>query len=160
MGVHKPHPDSLLVGDHRVTLVGLRDALREASSAALPDRDAAVDSLIESLSRENYIPDVERESYRKALTREYLRQRGEDFGGFLSEVPVTVQGDAGPQREGFTRTVASILAEMDLRPLVTFEPPVAGHPSPRLVINDQIVVEGTLRREQIKAAISRSISGW
>ena len=155
MGAHKPHPDSLLVGDHRVTLVGLRRALEEAASA-----EAAVTSLMTSLSRENYIPDGERESYRRALTREYLRHRGEDFGEFLSEIPVTVRGEAGAQLEGFTVAVRAILAEMDLRPLVTFEPPVAGEPSPRLVINDQLVVEGTLRREQIKAAISRSISGW
>ena len=160
MGAHKPHPDSLLVGDHRVTLVGLRDALRETASAPHPDREAAVTSLMTSLSRENYIPDGERESYRRALTREYLRHRGEDFGEFLSEIPVTVRGEAGAQLEGFTVAVRAILAEMDLRPLVTFEPPVAGEPSPRLVINDQLVVEGTLRREQIKAAISRSISGW
>lgn len=160
MGHHKPLSDQILVGTHLVTLVGLRDALREASSRRLPGREAVVDFLVEVLSAENYIPDTRLELYRTALWREVLRLRGEDFSDFLSEIPVTVLGDPGEGRDRFVERVESVLEELELRPVITFAPPASRNPEPQLVIDDQVVVAGLLGRAEIKAAVDRSISGW
>ena len=88
---------TILVGLHRVGLVGFRDALAAAAASGLDDREAIVDSLVETLASENYIPDPGDEAFRIALWREFLRHRGQDFRAFFSEVAVTVR--AGDRQE-------------------------------------------------------------
>lgn len=160
MGHHKTLSNQILVGTHLVTLVGLRDALREAASRKLPGREAVVDFLVEVLSAENYIPDSRLELYRTALWREVIRSRGEDFSAFYSEIPVTVRAEEGEPRDRFVETVGSVLAELELRPVFSLSPPSGGEPSPQLVIDDQVIVSGLQGRAEIKAAVDRSISGW
>lgn len=160
MGHHGRRSDQILVGTHLVTLVGLRDALRETASRKLGDRETVVDFLMEVLSAENYVPDHQVELYRVALWREYLRFQGEDFSAFLSEIPVTVRGKPGEPRERFVESVGSVLAELELRPVISYSPPEGQGPSPQLVIDDQLIVAGLLSRAEIKAAVDKSLSGW
>lgn len=152
--------DQVLVGTDRIKLTGLRETLKKIRSSGLTDPDAVVDRVMEELGGENYIPPGREPLYRTAVWREYLRLLGEDYSAFLSEMPVTVQADPGEERDRFETLLVSVFAEFELKPVVTHTTAPEGGPQPRLIVRDEVVAEGDLRREELKAAVSRSISGW
>ena len=155
-----PRVSQVLVGLHRIGYLGLADAIRKAADAGLDDRDAVVESLLDALAAENYLPDRSDPLVRTALWREYFRHRGEDYSEFLSEVEVVVCGNPGDDRDAFVRTLHEVLAEIDLKPSITFAGPAREGRNPQLVIRDEIVVAGILGIDRFRTAVRRSVSGW
>jgi hypothetical protein len=152
--------NTILVGLHRVGLVGLEEALKKASESGLADREELIELLLDTLTGENYVPETQREAFGLALWREYLRYRGEDFSEFLSEIEVTVRGEEGERRDAFVETLGSVFREIELKPLIVFAPPAEPGPNPQLVINDEIIVRGVQSRQAFKTAVRRSITDW
>ena len=150
----------VLVGLHRIGIVGLHEALRKAEETGVTGRDAIVDRAMAHLSRHNYIPDAQVDNYRIAVWREYLRGRGEDFSGFYSEVPVTVRGEAGDERDRFIGLVRGVLAELELRPMLTVTPAVRGETNPQLDIGGATIVRGMPSYRALKQAVRQSLSDW
>jgi hypothetical protein len=155
-----PGVTSVLVGLHRIGLMGLRSALEEVAGSGLTDRDAIVDRLTESVLKENYVPDPRSEDFRTALWREYLRYKGEDFSDFYTEVAVTVRGEPGAEREQFVKMLCSILAEFELKPVVTFSASEQEGRHPQLVIDGETIVRGLQNRSSFRTAVSKSITDW
>jgi len=148
----------VLVGLHRVGIVGLRDAIRRAEASGLEDRGELVDLMMEELAPRNYMPAHQLELYRTAVWREYLRSRGEDLSALYSEIPVTVRGPAGEGRDRFVERIASALAGFELRPEVTFEPSSGG--GLELVVRDEPIADAGQSRRSLEAAIRRAVSDW
>jgi len=150
----------VLVGLHRVGIVGLQHALRLAESSETTEREAIVDLMIASLEAENYIPDQQRAEYRVALWREFLRHRGEDLSEFYSTVDVTVRGDCDDTRERFVAMTQEVLSEFELRARVDFAPPGVDGPNPQLWIDEHAVVKGMIGREAFTTQVRRTLSDW
>ena len=150
----------VLVGLHRVGIVGLHEALRKAGEGGSTERDAIVDQAMAHLSRHNYIHDAQVDDYRIAVWREYLRGRGEDFSAFYSEVPVTVRGEAGDELDRFIGLVRVVLAELELRPMLTVTPAFGGETNPRLAIGGATIVRGMPSYRALKQAVRQSLSEW
>ncbi len=160
MKCRDPRITEVLVGMNRVGLVGLRDALREVDEAGLTAREAIVESLLDSLAADNFVANRRDELYRTMLWREYLRYKGRDFSEFFSEVPVTVRGEPGEERDRFVATMTSILGELELKPSVAFAAADPEGPNPQLVINNETIVRGFPLRDRFKTAIVKSTSHW
>jgi len=150
----------ILIGLDRIGIVGLSDALQAADASGLDDREALVDLMLEVLRPRNYIPDEQVELYRIALWRELLRHRGQDFRSLYSEIPVTVCGEPGPDRDRFEEAAAAALALFELRPAFSLEPPREGEPNPQLIIGDGVVARGPQTRRSMENAVRRSLSDW
>ncbi len=150
----------VLVGLQRVGLVGLREAVAHAAAVGSPDREAVVDRMHAELAQRNYIPDPRDEAYRTALWREYLRHTGGDFRAFLSEVAVTVTGPAGAVRERFVEQVRTVLAKLELQPVVDFEAGAGDEPIPTLVIRGERIATADQSRPSLEVAIRHSVSDW
>jgi len=150
----------ILVGLHRVGVVGLRDALKLVEASGLDDREQLVDLMVGELAGDNYIPDGQVEAFRVALWRELLRHRGEDFSPFFEPVAVTVRGRPGEERDRFAELVRSVLAAFELRAEVTFEDHPGDGPSPQLLIGGEIVARGPHDRRRLEGAVRRSLTDW
>ncbi len=150
----------ILIGLHRVGLEGLHEAFETADAAGGVDRETLLDLMMEIVERRNFVPPAAAEDYRRALWREYLRHRGEDFSAYFSEIEVVVRGEPGDARDDFVRSLESVFAEHELRPVVTFEPPAAEGPSPQLVIAGETVTRGAASRPRLRQAVRRQISDW
>lgn len=150
----------ILIGLDRIGIVGLADAIEAAESSGLEDRAALVELMLEALRPRNYIPDDQIERYRPALWRELLRHRGQDFRALFSEIPVTVYGEPGLDRDRFVEAVVAALALFELRPAVGFAPPREGEPNPQLVIRGEVVARGAQSRRSMENAVRRTLSDW
>lgn len=152
--------NTVLVGLHRIGLVGLKEALERADAAGSLDQYRRIDLIIEILAGENYIPDRETPELRTAVWREYLRFKGEDFTEFFSEIAVTVRGPEDDTRDTFVDMLESVFGDFELRPVMTFDTePVEGK-SPQLIIDDDLIVGGLKSRRNFKMAVRRSITDW
>lgn len=147
----------VLIGLQRIGLAGLWEVIKEAERSGLADDAELLDRMMESLSELNYIPDSHEEEYRRAVWREYLRSRGEDYREFLSEIQVVVRGEA---REDLVADLEAVFAEHDLKPVVSPEPAEPGAPSPELVIDGETVIAGPTSRQRLRRAIQKQISDW
>jgi hypothetical protein len=150
----------ILIGLHRVGIVGLYDAIQLAQDSGLEQRDAIVDLIIDALRAKNYIPDGQVGDYRPALWREYLRHRGEDFTELYSEVPVTVRGEPGDDRERFVELTRAAMARFELRPAIDFAPAAADGPNPQLVIGGEVVAVEPQTPRGLEDAVRKSLSDW
>ncbi len=150
----------VLVGLHRVGVVGLHGALVEAEQSGHQSREAIVDFLRARLARDNYLPERQREEYDVALWREYLRHRGADFRDFLSQVEVTVQGEPGEERDRLVAMAEPVFENFELRPVFRFEPCESGEAGVRLLIGDHEIVQGCPTADRFKVALRRSLSDW
>ena len=130
----------ILVGLNRVGIVGLGDALKQIDAEGLTEREAIVDRLIETLSPDNYLPESQREAFRIALWREYLRFKGRDLRPFYSEIDVTVRSEPGDERDRFVDL--TIQGAVDPLPE---EQRIRGHA--RFVAPTTLEVDGRLRVE-------------
>lgn len=148
----------VMVGLHRVGFVGLREIFEEATRSGLQGREELVDVIVARLAEKNYVPAPDSPDLRDAMWREYLRYRGRDFSPFFSKVDIIVRGEPGDERDRFVGLVRDALAELELQPVVTFEPPAG--PSPQLVIRGEVVASGTQTRRGMYAALRRTLSGW
>ena len=150
----------VLVGLHRVGIVGLQQAFERVSTVGLHGRDADVDSLLAELAADNFIPAGQEEAYRTALWREYLRFLGKDFSEFLSQIEVTVRGEPGEDRDDLVELFISVLAEFERRPVIAFAEAGDAEPTPQLVIGEETVARGVPSRRSLKAIIRQRLSDW
>ena len=138
-------------------LIGLHDALKKTDDLGPDDREAVVDRMMEVLGPLNYFPDGQIAAYRVAFWREFMRHRARDFSAWYSELPVTVRGEPGDERDRFVALVKEILAAHELKPVFTL---AAGGRSPELVINDEVVASGPQNRASLDRAVRRTLSHW
>jgi hypothetical protein len=149
----------ILVGTHRVGIVGLRSCLRTVNDSDFEDREAIVDFMMEELGASNFIPDPRVEEYRMAVWREYLRHRGEDFSEFFSEIPVVIRGGSDDERGRLARMITAVLAEHELRPSLSFAP-AEGDDELRLEIRGEEVVRGAATLNGLRKAVRHRLSDW
>lgn len=150
----------ILIGLHRVGIVGLHNAIRSAEDSKLLDREAIVDLMLENLRLSNYIPDEQTDAYRPALWREYLRYRGEDISDLYTPVPVIVRGEASDDRDRFVEMMRTAMALFELRPDITFAPADTDGTHPVLVIGEDVVARGAQSQRGMEKAIRQSLSDW
>jgi len=150
----------VLVGLHRVGMVGLRQACEKVTAAGLAGREEIVDCLQAELAADNFIPKAQVEAYHTALWREYLRFVGEDFSEFFSEIEVTVRGEPGDDRDRLAGLCASVLGDFELRPVAEFADADEAGPNPQLVIGGTTVARGLPSRKSLKATIRQRLSDW
>jgi len=150
----------ILIGLHRVGIVGLHDAIAAAEASGLTERKAVVDLMLDVLRPNNYIPDNQVDDYRPALWREVLRHRGEDISELYTAVPVTVHGVPGEDRDRFVAMTRSAMALFELRPDVGFAPADAKGPNPVLIIGGDVVARGPQSQRGMEKAIRQSLSDW
>ncbi len=160
MGCRTFGVSQVLVGLHRVGVVGLAGALAEVDRMAPSDENAAVELLLELVAADNYVAPAQRDEYRRALRRELLRHRGADFTAYLSEVPARLRMEPGPERDRVVSLLEESLAEVELRPLLVEEIPEWPDAPPELVLNGELVLRGDVGRERLRAAIRQSLSDW
>jgi len=151
--------DTVLIGLRRVGLVGLREALRKLDEEPRLEEDAAVERLLEVLRRRNYIPEEHEEAYRRALGRELRRSRGGDLRPLFEEIAVTIRGAEGADRSRLLEDLGAILAELELRPALSFEPAGPGE-NPQVVIGGEVIHRGPGPRPRLRTAVERTLSDW
>jgi hypothetical protein len=151
---------TILIGLHAVGIIGLRDAVKEADESGLTDSDEIIDSIIEMLTKENYVPDSQMKMYRQAIWREFLRYRNQDIREFYSDIDVTVRGEASDERVQFVEMLVSVFGDFELKPRIEYVPSLDSDPAPELVINDDPVVRGNVSRQQFKSAVRKRITEW
>ena len=152
---------SILVGLHRVGIVGLADALKQADASGLTEREELLDLMTERLSADNFVPAAQAEPYRTAIWREYLRFKGQDLREYYSEIDVTVQGEAGEGRDRFVAALGSALAGFELKPGISFAPEGPEGAHPQLVIGEETILRGLPPTQRgFESAIRKSISDW
>jgi hypothetical protein len=150
----------VLVGLHRVGIVGLNQACEKVVSTGLSQRSEIVDFLRTDLAADNYLPKEQEEAYSIALWREYLRFVGEDFREFFSEIEVTIRGERGEDRDRLADLCTSALAKFELRPKFEFDAADEEGPSPQLVIGGEVVVSGLPSRKSLEMTIRQRLSHW
>jgi hypothetical protein len=150
----------IMVGLHRVGIVGLHKAIQKIKDTDLSDREEIVDMLMATLAADNYIPRSQLEEMRIAVWREFLRSRGEDIEEFFSEVSVTVCGDAGEERDRFVELTREVLISFELRPSIEYGEALPDGPNPQLVIGEHAVVQGLKSREHFSSEVRKSLSHW
>lgn len=151
----------VLVGLHRVGIVGLRQACEKVAAVGLAGRQEIVDFLLSELGADNFIPVGQEEAFRTALWREYLRFVGVDFSEFFSEIEVTVGGEPGENRDSLVERCTLVLAEFELRPVVDLAGAnQGGGPDPELVIGGTTVARGLPSRKSLRATIRQRLSDW
>ena len=150
----------VLVGLHRIGIAGLHGTLRKAGGSGLQDREELVNLIVDDLASKNYIADSQVPAFRTAVWREYLRFRGEDFSAFFSEIPVTVRGPAGEERDEMVTLLRSVLADLELRPVIAYAAETAMTSKPELLIRDKVVAHSPQSRRSLEKAIRQSLSAW
>jgi hypothetical protein len=151
----------VLIGLHRVGIVGLRQACEKVAAVGLAGRQEIVDFLLSELGADNFIPVGQEEAFRTALWREYLRFVGGDFSEFFSEIEVTVGGEPGENRDSLVERCTLVLAEFELRPVVDLAGAnQGGGPDPELVIGGTTVARGLPSRKSLRATIRQRLSDW
>ena len=150
----------VLVGLHRIGIVGLREAFEQARDSGLEDRQALVELMMTALSGHNFVPDTLREAFPEAVWREYVRQQGGDIRDLLSLIPVTIAGEPGDAAEALARDLTRVLAEFELRPEITWEPPAPGLRGFAISIADRPITTGRPGFGQLRHAVQRQISDW
>jgi hypothetical protein len=150
----------VLVGLHRVGLMGLEKAIEEAEQSGLEDRDELLRLMMGILEPLNYIPPASIGDYRQAVWREYQRHRGEDIRDLYSEIEVVVRGEPSEELDGFVESISRVLAEHELKPLLTVEAPKPGGPNPQLLIAGDAVIAGNTKEPALRRAIGAQIGDW
>jgi hypothetical protein len=154
------HVERVLVGLHRVGLVGLRDALATVAAEGVIEREAVVDRLLGILAADNYLPEPPSPDLRLALWREFERFRGRPVAHLYPEVDVELRGPRGPRGDRLVALLTDVLAEFELRPSVHWTPPAPDQRDLVLVARDEVVTEGLPSRVRLKAALRKIVSDW
>jgi hypothetical protein len=151
----------VLVGRHRIGMVGLPEALKMVDASGLEDRERIVDLMMETLAPDNFILDSQVADFRVALWREYLKHKGRDASDFYSEIEVTVRGEDGETLDRFAAELRAVFAGFDLKPSIVRQPPGPDGPNPQLVIEDETIVAGLpANRWSFESAVRKSFSDW
>jgi small redox-active disulfide protein 2 len=161
----EPEVTQIMVGGHRVGIIGLKPVLEAAARelAGRPDSEVK-DALLARLERSNYIAPGARAEYAAAFFREYKRSIGEPLPEDPSgPIQIKVLGPGCPSCDKLERDLMAVMAEMDLpadlehvrdvKEIACYG--VMGNPA--LVINGKVVAAGrvpskTQLKEWLKAA--------
>jgi small redox-active disulfide protein 2 len=106
----------LKVDGHTVGIMGLNQAMEEiaVTHADKPDGDVA-DTLLEKLTRKNYIPPKVRASYKKAFLREFRKYLGKPFEAeTVSGIEIKVLGPGCPQCDRLEQEVMAVISEFSI----------------------------------------------
>jgi len=150
----------IMVGLHKVGLVGLKDVFLKIEKNNLKKHEEILDLISESLETDNYIPQKDNENFRQALWREYLRFLGEDYSDFYSNVPVTVLGNPGEKLNQFIDLKKSVFNSFELNPIIALVSDSDITQYPQLIVDDQVIADGSLTSGQFKSAVRKSFSDW
>lgn len=140
------------VGDHEVGLIGLQQAIEEIAQSHSDKTDEEVQhTLVERLSKKNYIPNSAKEDYGRAFVRAFRKFLGQPCEE-ASEGPlrIVILGPGCYQCNHLEQTVMQVLNEMALPASlehVTDIKEMAQYGfvrTPALIINGQIVAKGTV----------------
>jgi hypothetical protein len=148
----------MLVGRHRIGLVGLRRILGDAEASGAAEMDALVEHVLERLAEGNYVPDTRRDDYRLAIRREILARRGEDVRELLPSVEIVLRLGSDRARDEMIDAIEGVLERHDMRPVFTAEePPEDG---PEILADGELLVKKPASRRVVEQAVRRRISGW
>lgn len=145
------------VGQHRVGIIGLKSVLQEVSEICdtLSDEDIKK-TLLERLSKKNYISSNVRENYEQAFFREFMAFIGKPLAAEKTSgvLEIKVLGQGCPRCDQLERDVIKIVSDMnlvadiehvrDLKEIAQYG--VMG--SPALVINGQVKAVGSIPPKQ------------
>lgn len=160
-----PKVTQIKISNHKVGLVGLKEALAEMAEryAGKPD-DAIADELLNRLSKDNYIPEKVQNRYRRAFIREFRKFLGQPFENENSEgLEIKVLGEGCAVCDSLENEVMAVLTDMgipadfehvrDATRILEYK--VKGIPA--LIINDKVVSVGkTPSTQQIQKWIEET----
>lgn len=140
------------INQQSVGIIGLKKTMEDMAHeyAERPDDEIRAE-LVRSVSGQNYIPDHARETYGRALLREFKKFLGRPYEEEASEgLDIKVLGPGCARCNTLEREVMEVLAEMKLPAAVehvTDVREISGYGvmgTPALVINGKIVSVGTV----------------
>ncbi len=105
------------VGDHKVGIIGLNEAMQEIAkeSAAGADEKAA-EELLNRLQKRNYIPDSAKGKYKQAFLREYQRFLGRtDAEEEPQGLAIKILGQGCARCDGLEREIIEVMSELQLK---------------------------------------------
>jgi hypothetical protein len=155
-----PSVKQVMVGLHRVGIVGLQEAFDAADGSGLKERQDLLDVMMAVLTPLNYMPPSSVGDYREAVWRELMRHRGEDIRDLYSEIRVSVRGEPGPGRDRFVETLRWAFGEYELKPVVAFELPDPMGPNPQMLMDGEAVIKGSMSERDVKQTIRAQITDW
>ncbi len=102
------------VDDYEVGIVGLKTAIEKALSSCSGKVDTEICSeLLESVSKQNYIPSSAREKYAEALFHEFRKMRGDSVDETQkNSLDIKIFGPGCYQCDTLEKTVMKILSEL------------------------------------------------
>ena len=141
----------VLIGTAQVGLVGLNEIFEELKPQREKPDSVLSDMLVERAEKNNYIPPSGKESYQKALLREFKKFLGEkvveDRSGFLE---VAILGPGCYSCNKVEQDVMAVLSETGIQAAVNHisDPnQIAEYgmlPTPALVVNGKVKSKGTV----------------
>jgi len=104
------------IGKHKVGLIGLKIAMEEMAINYSQKSDEEISTaLLNRLSKNNYIPKHARESYGRAIVREFRKFLGQPVQEEKSGVPeIRILGPGCAQCDRLEQEVIAVLTEMKL----------------------------------------------
>jgi hypothetical protein len=140
------------VENYTVGIMGLNAALKDMTEAYAekPDTEVA-ETLVNRLSKKNYIPQTARESYKKTFLREFKKHLGKPFEEEPSAgLDIKVLGPGCPQCDGLEQELMAVVSQIritasiehvrDIKEIGRWG--VMG--SPALIINGQVKSVGKI----------------
>ena len=140
------------IGKHQTGIIGLDDALKEASEESQGFSDQKIGALmVEKLSKKNYIPSTVTSLYESAFLREYKKFKGEPIQESpLENVEIKILGAGCPNCDRLEQDLMILIAETgieanlehirDIKEIGRYG--VMG--SPALVINGKVKAVGSV----------------
>jgi small redox-active disulfide protein 2 len=115
-GMTKHDVTQIKIGKHKVGLMGLKSAMEEMAINYSQESDEEISTaLLNRLSKNNYIPNHVRESYGRAMVREFKKFLGQPVIEEKSEVlEIRVLGPGCAQCDQLEQEVIAVLTEMKL----------------------------------------------
>jgi small redox-active disulfide protein 2 len=104
------------VGDHKVGIVGLNEAMEELAKEFAPGTDEkAAQELLNRLKKRNYIPESAQEKYKEAFLREFKRFLGRpDAEEAVQGLAIKILGQGCSQCDGLEREIIEVMSELEL----------------------------------------------
>lgn len=140
------------IGSFQVGIVGLKEVMADLASslAQVPDEEVER-TLIQRLSRKNYIPEKAKDEYGQALLREFKRFLGQPVTETEpAGLVIRVLGQGCANCQALSQRIMEVLSELNLAAdfeHVTDIKEIARYgvmQSPALVINGNVVARGTV----------------
>jgi small redox-active disulfide protein 2 len=158
---------TIMIGKHRVGIIGLARVLEEmAEGYAQKEDDVVQGELLHQLSRKNYIPDRAKAAYCEAFLREFRKFVGQPFTVEKHDaLEIKVLGPGCPQCDQLEMEVREIVAEINLAAdleHITDVKEIGKYGvmgSPALIINGKVKAVGRVpARDKIKNWLREAVT--